>query len=263
KMAEAGFAFHEYIVGSPKERIRHSTTEINDGRQSFGILNTLSFIQEGRQGKTIDEDLKRRTLSQLTAIEALLVYCNAHAQEIIDLVSTERARLPGMGGTKFALRMEHVHAGGTLRIPVVRLDDGGDTVMSVDPYHDVVRPVCSTTVPAGYCIPASQRTIIDVLKWHHVEMETVQTERSMKAETWWIDSVGADVLEEDSLPRPFVRKTREVVTVHPGDVLVSTRQWHGVFLPTMLEPESMWGLTKYVQFADLLKSKRYPIYRIP
>ena len=263
KMAEAGFAFHEYIVGSPKERIRHSTTEINDGRQSFGILNTLSFIQEGRQGKTLEDDLERRTLSQLTAIQALLEYCNAHAQEIIDLVATERTHLHGMGGTEFALRMEHVHAGGTLRIPVQRLDDGRDTVMALGPYHDSVRPVCSTTVPAGYCIPAAQRAIIDLLQWHHVEMETVQAERSVQAESWWIDSVGVDVLEEDSLPRPFVRTRAEVVTLHPGDVLVSTRQWHGVFLPTMLEPESMWGLTKYAQFADLLKSKRYPIYRIP
>lgn len=263
KMAEAGFAFHEYIVGSPKERIRHSTTEINDGRQSFGILNTLSFIQEGRQGKTIDEDLERRTLSQLTAIEALLEYCNAHAADIIDLVSAERSRLPGMRGTGFALRMEHRNAGGTLRIPVVRLEDGRDTIMAVGPYHDVVRPVCSTTVPVGYCIPAAQRSILDLLEGHHVALETVQTEQSIQAETWWIDSVGADVLEEDSLPRPFVRKTTEVVTLHPGDVLVSTAQSHGLFLPTLLEPESMWGVTKYAQFADLIKSRRYPIYRIP
>ncbi|MCX8057404.1 MAG: DUF2817 domain-containing protein, partial [Ignavibacteria bacterium] len=47
------YSFCEYVVGGPpnKERLRHSTVDINDGRQSFGILNTLSFILEGKNGR--------------------------------------------------------------------------------------------------------------------------------------------------------------------------------------------------------------------
>jgi hypothetical protein len=36
-----------------------------------------------------------------------------------------------------------------------------------------------------------------------------------------------------------------------------------MFLPSMLEPESIWGLLKYAAFAELLKEKKYPICRIP
>jgi hypothetical protein len=133
----------------------------------------------------------------------------------------------------------------------------------VGPYHDVVRAVATTTVPSGYYIPAAQRAVITLLQRHHVGLETVQAEREMGVERYWIDSVGTDVLEEDTLPRPFVHTTRETLIAHPGDVVLSTAQWHSMFLPTMLEPESIWGLLKYDAFAPLLKEKKYPICRIP
>ncbi len=69
-----GYYFQEYIVGSPSDRVRHSTTEINDGRQSFGILGTVSFIQEGIKWKTREDSLQRRVKSQLASIRALLEY---------------------------------------------------------------------------------------------------------------------------------------------------------------------------------------------
>jgi hypothetical protein len=262
RMRAAGYAFEEYIVGSPEDRIRHSTTEINDGRQSFGILNTMSFIQEGRGGKTLEQNLERRVRSQLTSIEALLTFCREHAEVIARMVTAERARLSGQIGSPFVLRMEHIHGTGVLRIPVTLVPSGRDTVLAVGPYHDVVHPLATTTVPSGYYIPASQHSVIDLLKRHHVLMEQVTGDRTIDVERYWIDSVGFDVLEEDTLPRPFVHTTLETVTVHPGDVVVSTAQWHSMFLPTTLEPESMWGILKYDAFAPLLKEKRYPICRL-
>ena len=262
RMAAAGYAFEEYIVGSPEDRIRHSTTEINDGRQSFGILNTMSFIQEGRGGKTLEANLERRARSQLASIEAMLAFCKDHAQVIDRMVVAERARLSGMGGALFALRMEHVHGSGVLRIPVTLVPSGRDTVLAVGPYHDVVRALATTTVPSGYYIPAAQKSVIELLQRHHVMMEVVGAERPVNVERYWIDSVGYDVLEEDSLPRPFVHKTMETVVAHPGDIVLSTAQWHSMFLPTVLEPESMWGILKYEKFAPLLKKGQYPICRI-
>jgi hypothetical protein len=262
-MARAGYAFNEYIVGSPQDRIRHSTTEINDGRQSFGILGTLSFIQEGWKGRTLEENLERRTRSQYTAIEALLRFCNSHADEIRELVAAERKGLAGSTGKEFALRMEHVHGTGTLEIPVRLVPSGRDTTMAVGPYHDVVRPTVTARVPSGYVVPSELGAVIELLTRHGVKSERVQEPRSLRVETMWIDSVGYDVLEEDSITRPWVRTEQSDITLRPGDVVIPTAQWHGMFLPTALEPVSMWGLTKYEPFASLLRTKRYPISRIP
>jgi hypothetical protein len=56
-----GFSFNEYVLGGPpnKRRMRYSTVDISDGRQSFGILNTFSLIIEGRRGKDSLTNLER------------------------------------------------------------------------------------------------------------------------------------------------------------------------------------------------------------
>jgi hypothetical protein len=78
-----------------------------------------------------------------------------------------------------------------------------------------------------------------------------------------IDSIGWQVIEEDSLPRAYVHWTGERKDVGKGDYIVSTRQLQSLLIGILLEPESMWGLTKYDQFAFLLGKREYPILRIP
>ena len=77
-LSERKISHNKYIVGGPPSvrRIRYSTTDINDGRQSTGIYNTFSFILEGRNGKTSNENLKRRTETQYEAIKGWLIFLN-------------------------------------------------------------------------------------------------------------------------------------------------------------------------------------------
>ena len=74
---------------------------------------------------------------------------------------------------------------------------------------------------------------------------------------------GWQVLEEDSLPRAFVRWAEDDEMLRPGDFLVSTAQIQSLLITILLEPESMWGLTKYDAFSFLLKQRQYPILRVP
>ncbi|HTY00434.1 MAG TPA: hypothetical protein VMG09_10440, partial [Bacteroidota bacterium] len=263
EMAMEGFLFQEYIVGSPSDRVRHSTTEINDGRQSFGILNTLSFIQEGREGKTSLENLERRTRSQLTGILALLRCCTSHAGEIVAMVDRERALLMTHVGDTCALRMEHVAGNRRLVIPVRSLSTGKDTTWLVNPYHSVVQSICRTTLPRAYVVPKQCTSVIKLLEKHHVSFTVNKESKTIRADRYMIDSVGWDALEEDTLPRPYAHLASEVVTLTDGDIIVPTAQWHSYFLATLLEPESMWGLTKYPQYSWILKNPLYPILRVP
>jgi hypothetical protein len=262
RMVDAGYSFHEYIVGSPAEYIRHSTTEINDGRQSFGILNTLSFIQEGRQWKTTADSLKRRTLSQLTSVEGLLMYCATHVDEIGLLVEAERRALPESAGKNFVLRMEHFPGEGMMQIPVALFPSGKDTTWKVTPYRNVVRSVAATTVPRQYGIPREATDILEVLARHHIVTRTLDREATVRATTFIVDSVGTEIVEEDSIPRLFVSEQQSTVTMRPGDVVVPTSQWQALQIATILEPVSVWGLTKYPVFARLLREKNFPVFRI-
>jgi len=262
-MREKNYRFGEYIVGSPEDRIRHSTTEINDGRQSFGILGTLSFIQEGRNGKELEDRLERRARSQLAAVEALLEFCARYTAEICSLVSGERADLLHLSRVPVALRMEHVPGNGVLTIPVQEVISNRDTIWSVNPYHGVIRSLVSIALPSKYLVPREDSAIVALLHAHHVQTEKVLARRHIKAETFRLDSIGFDVLEEDSLPRPAGRWLTESLVARSGDILVPTRQLHSLFLATVLEPESMWGIAKYPRFRTLVPGTTFPIRRLP
>ena len=263
QMRQQSYSLHEYIVGSPADRIRYSTTEINDGRQSFGILNTLSFIQEGRGGKELEDRLERRARSQLASVEALLRYCAAHAQEIRSLVAYERGRLRDLGGRPVVLAMDHFPGGGDLRIPVRSISSGRDSLWKVRPLHDVVKPIINTTLPSSYVVPRQFDSIVKLLERHNVQREVVQVEQTVTAGVYAIDTVRADTLEEEWHPRPALRLETRSVSLHPGDLLVSTKQYHSLFLAILLEPQSMWGLVKYPGYEYLLKENVFPILRIP
>jgi len=263
EMKRDRYLFHEYIVGSPSDRIRYSTTEINDGRQSFGILNTLSFIQEGRGGKELEDRLERRAKSQLASAQALLTYCGRHAQEIRSLVNYERSRLLDREGKNVVVAMDHFQGGGELSIPVHLLPSGKDSAWRVRPLHDVVRPIFSTALPSSYVVPREYASIIELLRRHNVRQEVVQVEKGVSAGVYTIDTVRADTLEEEWHPRPALRLETAPATLHPGDVIVTTEQYHSLFLAILLEPNSMWGLVKYPGYESLLSRKTYPILRIP
>ena len=162
-MRAKGYTFHEYIVGEPADRIRHSTTEINDGRQSFGILGTMSFIQEGRKWSDLPDHIERRAKSQLASLEAMLEFCSRHAAEIRGVVEGERRFLSTAPADSIVLRMEHAASGRVMRIPVQMTEAHTDTTWNVHPYHDRVYPYLKCHLPSAYLIPAEQKAIIDLL----------------------------------------------------------------------------------------------------
>ena len=263
EMRVRGYQFHEYIVGSPGGGIRYSTTEPNDGRQSFGILGTLSFIQEGRGGRTLEDGLERRARSQLASIEALLSVSAARAAEIRALVFRARRGLAAAAGSEVVLCLDHFAGTGSLTIPVRRVPSGRDTVWTVTSLHDVVRSIASRSLPRAYVIPGTLTTVKELLDRHHVKYERVPAEQTDIAEMYLVDSIRPDTLEDEWHPMPSLRSERREVEVNAGDLIVRTSQLHSFFLGILLEPESMWGLVKYPEFQSLLKRGEYPIRRIP
>ena len=257
-----GYYFQEYIVGSPSDRVRHSTTEINDGRQSFGILGTVSFIQEGIKWRTREDRLERRVKSQFASIRALLEFCSTHADKIINIVSQERARLLTLSGKPIAMKMDHFAGMRDLRIPVRMVATQRDTTWRVKPYHGEVRMERSVSLPDQYIIERKDSAIVQLLRRHHIIVQEVNQEIQVKATAYTIDSTVHSEVEEEVQPFASVSSRSIAKTLKPGDFIVSTKQLQSILIACILEPESMWGLTKYEQFGYLLKEKQYPVFRI-
>lgn len=261
-MAGAGYSFSEYVVGSPQDRLRHSTTEINDGRQSFGILGTLSFIQEGRKWRSMEDQLERRARSQYTALRALLRCVGERASEVKRLVASARREVPRASGSVFFTRMDHGPTDHAMTLPVWNVRTERDTTWTVTPYHGRVFALDSVTVPDAYVVPRELSAVTELLARHGIRSTVVKKSERMRLGEYAIDSIGVVVIEEDSLPAPRVRLIVVEHDLRPGDVVVPTAQLHALFLATALEPASLWGLLKYPAFArDLVANGRYRILR--
>ncbi|MFA7289460.1 MAG: M14 family zinc carboxypeptidase, partial [Melioribacteraceae bacterium] len=105
----AGFTANEYLLGGPPglDRMRYSTVDIDDGRQSLGILNSFSLIFEGLNGIDSLSNMNRRANGQKTAVLGLLQYIYENAFSIKSLVKEERESLINGNENYCAIQMEH------------------------------------------------------------------------------------------------------------------------------------------------------------
>lgn len=274
KVRQAGFSFHRYIVGSPfnNRRIRYSTTNINDGRQSMGIYNTLSFILEGKRYGDLTTELKRRTLGQRAALLAFLETVGQHAEEVLRTVHGARQRLQD-----FTRQSPFVHIQmdyyadenqPVLPFPVFNLYSWQHEMHDLDRFYPVVRVKKSVRRPWGYLIPGHETRLLNLLQLHRIRLFRVAIRNEVSAEVFHIWHI-TPTTEEDK-PALLVDgefRTR-TISLSPRDIIVPLNQPAANLLPLILEPQSTYSIAqkrngrKY-RFADFLREGQdYPIIRL-
>ena len=265
-LCKNGFTGFEYIPGGPPEieRIRLSTYEINDGRQSFGILNTFSMILEGKHGRDSIDNIKHRAEGQFTAMKALLEFVYNNKDEIKKMVKDEREKLVNSSaGEKIAIRVEHVKGKETLELPLCSAITCKDTTVTVKEYHPSDKILLEVDKPFGYLIPKADTNLTRLLKLHDLKYGICSPDTSLKIEEYVIIKKDIDVVEEDSLLYPKVEK-KLVNKINPEDYyFVPTKQLHSNMLVIGLEPQSTLGLVQYANYKYLLEEgKSYPVLRV-
>ncbi len=264
----AGYTFHNYIVGPP-DRIRYSTTSINDGRQGFGILNTFSLILEGKNARTPTGDIQQRTEAQQHALETLLTFCKEKKGDILSIVRSARRDLITTTQAEFVLTMSREKDSSILTIPALEVSpvndeyETGDTIMvDIENYFPLVVKQEVTTVPDAYLIPGSEYRIIELFEKHNVLMKPLEEGDVQRGEYYIINELTTIELEETEIIFPELRTETAVHMAHEGDVLVPTDQLQRMLIATALEPQSMHGLLQYDEFRHLQQTGRYPIVRV-
>jgi hypothetical protein len=136
-----------------------------------------------------------------------------------------------------------------------------DTLWRVRPYHGEVRIQKSAILPEKYIIEKKDSAIVQLLRRHHINVEEVKQEIRVNVSAYVMDSTSRSEIEEETQPLVSVSNVSMTKSLKPGDFVIPTRQLQSILLAIILEPESMWGLTKYDQFGYLLKEKQYPVLR--
>lgn len=257
-----GFRFYNYtIVSSPADTMRHSTTNVNDGRQSLASQGSYSFILEGRNGATFHEEIGRRTRGQLSALTHYLAFVSAHAGTIRTQVAAARAAIPA-GRDSVVLLAEYLFAGEAMSMPVRTIVGGKDSVIRVL-HRSMPTPLLRTARPAAYVIPAAQHLLIDLMRRHHVAMRTLTVPTTMRVEVQTVQRWNTRIFEEDPTLFPDITRRTTERAFAAGDVLVPLDQLKALLIILALEPASVWGVVQYEPFAALrVVGAEYPVYRL-
>jgi hypothetical protein len=255
-----------YSPGGPPESeyIRHSTFDINDGRQSFAIQNTFSFIQEGLNGKDgFAENIKHRAESQMYGMRGLLEFTYRNNKKIKTLVVEEREKLI-KDNSDVAIQSEHVRNGEKLHLPLLSYATGKDTIVVVSDYRPVVKSICDIKKPTGYLIPKSLTELTEWVDRQGITSQAYKQQRGYKIEFYEIPAIDSIDFEGDIVVNPSVKTKVLSKTIVPEDyIYLPTNQLKGDMIVIALEPKSMLGLATYKQFSHLLKKgEPFPVLRV-
>jgi hypothetical protein len=262
------FSSFTYCPGGPPEvaYIRHSTFDINDGRQSFGIQNTFSFIQEGMNGKDDSiENLQHRAEGQMTGMRGLLEYVYSNEAKIRTLVSGERKKLVSFdAGREISVQSVHSANGQSLNIPLFSYYSGKDSLVTVKDYRPMVKSVYDVEKPVGYLIPKDCTVLLewaDRQSLERVPLEFFPREQYIQFIITSIDSID---FEGDKVVDPrLTLNVLKQLPQDPGFIFIPTSQLKGNLVILALEPKSMLGLVTYSKFANLLQNGQpYPVLRV-
>jgi hypothetical protein len=266
-LKERNFSFHNYIPGGPPEQalIRHSTYDINDGRQSLGIMNSFSFIQEGKNGKDSLDDIKSRAEGQVSGMLGFLEFVYSNIDEIKKMVTEERNKLiSGTVSSNVAIQMDHVSTGENLNLSLLSLYSNTDTTIIVNDYRPVVKLVYDVERPEGYLIPKKITELFDWANRQNLLVTSFKTSPDTKIEKYFIHEIDSINFEGDTIVNPVVELMEVKEEINGQDYYsIPTNQLKNNLIVIALEPKSMLGLVTYKIYEHLLKQGEYfPILRV-
>lgn len=263
-----GYSAFHYLPGGPVgfDYLRYSTFDINDGRQSLGIQNTFSFIQEGMNGENYSTDnLERRAKSQMVGMLALLKFSYDNNKQIKKIVSEERKKLiENKIDKKVAIQLDHFSDGTELKLKLLSYYSGEDTIVSVNDFRSVVKSIYDVDRPLGYLIPKELTELKDWMDRHNLKYSEANLVKVKKVEQYFIDSIGTIDFERDTIINPHISTNEVTNKINLSDYyFLPVNQLKNNMIVIALEPKSILGLVTYKQYEHLLKrSENYPILRV-
>ena len=290
-------AVPEGLAAPGEEIFRYSTTDINDGRNSFGIFNTFSFIQEISGNGDIDQyrDRSRWAFEGLAAflktvyansreIKAITQQCRADlVRQARSLDPADRIHLrtiyardpqePVLKLKAYAREDAAVLATAARDIksgePVSRADlvRSGRTPRVVDTeiknWFPRLASLVTCSRPLGYLVPGKRGDVISLLLKLGVKVYSFDRGGVVAVEASQVD----DIIQgtEDYIPpqRIAISLQKLQLPVERGDCWVPLDQLASNLVPLLLEPQSDLGLIRFRTFnLSVEKGDVFPIYRV-
>jgi hypothetical protein len=282
--SSAGVRYRQEELAGRARMTRYSTTDLNDGRNSLGIFQTLSFIQEGASRHDL-ETLRDRTDWQYAGLRAFLQSVASSSGKVVPLVRRLRAadleapRTPPEPASVY-LRMEYARDAAQPTLSVRRFTQAespirgvlksdkkaGEPVAAADlagyPYPAKVKVVdeaiqnwfpgvesrLQVARPLGYLLPGRLQEAVETLLRHGIEVSLFTRDQEVDGQVYDVTEVTPARL--DYLPPERIEVgARDLRTLaRRGDFYVSTAQPGASLVAALLEPQSQYGLIRYATY---------------
>jgi hypothetical protein len=264
---ERNFTSHNYIPGGPPEinLIRYSTYDINDGRQSLGIQNSFSFIQEGKNGEDSLDNINRRANGQALGMFGFLEFVYSQKDIIKYMVREERNKLIlGNVPEKVAIQMEHVSNGEKLIVPLRSMNSDSDSLIAVVDFRPVVKSIYDVERPVGYLIPKSINELYDWAVRQNLTIQSFTYSSDKLIQQYFVNEIDSIDFEGDTVVNPDVELREVQVEINGNEYyFIPTNQLKNNLIVTAFEPKSILGLVTYKNYEHLLKAGEYfPVLRV-
>ena len=266
-LSDRNFTFHNYIPGGPPEinYIRYSTYDINDGRQSLGIQNSFSFIQEGKNGEDSLDNINRRANGQALGMFGFIEFVYLQKDFIKSLIYEERDKLiQGNVSEKVAIQMEHVSNGEKLIVPLRSIYTNTDSLITVTDFRPIVKSIYDVEIPIGYLIPKSLTELYDWSVRQNLNITDFNFTNDYDFQRYFVSEIDSIDFEGDTVVNPAVELKEIQNEIKRNEYFfIPTSQLKNNLIVTALEPKSILGLVTYKQYAHLLKAGEYfPVMRV-
>lgn len=297
--SSAGVTYSQEDLKNKERMKRYSTTDLNDGRNSLGIYETLSFIQEGSSRHDI-ATLKDRTKWQYYGMRFLAQSIARHGEEINALVRGLRKDLLEKA-KKYSeedivhLRMKYARdeKQSTLTIKmferseapirgILKVDKKAGDILTMDdisPYpfpskykvveeavknwFPNVEPIISVQRPLAYILPAKYHAIAELLIRHGLRVDIFAQDSSVDVEAYQVSDVVPAEYDYLAPVKIDVEPKALNELVKKGDYYISCVQDGANLIPSLLEPQSLYGLIRYWKLQLVPeKGSVFPFYRV-
>ena len=249
-----GFSCERYTIFQKSGKIRHSTIDIKDARNSLSLRYDLfCIILEGREPLKKDgSDGEARTVSsQYDALYSIINWVeknkmgfkkNTHIPKKNELVP---------------IRARYRDSNDILKMDLKNSKTKKTSEIHLKKYSPNIEITQFIEMPEGYVVPNSLTALLEVLKKHGFSHDS-KTNIQKQVEIYYLKYSAT----RDKTTKKSIKKKIKIIPM-TDYVIFPIAQLGGRFLALLLEPRSKFGLHRFPELKlSFSENLEYPILRI-
>ena len=247
-----GFSCDRYVIFQKSGKIRHSTLDVKDARNSLASRYGLfSIILEGKEPLKKEGTLgeNRTVMSQFSALCSVIDWLVQNKEEFNykPHVSTKGELVP--------IRIKYRNSNEIIELEVKNSKTKEISKKEFKNYSSEVQITKFISLPSAYGVPNSLTKLVKLLKKHG--FFSLDNFKIDKHKMYYLKNAEGKKSSKPKIKKKIITNQISNYTVFP------INQLGGRFLAILLEPQSKFGLHRFPELKlDFSKSSEYPIIRI-